>query len=86
MTSTPREYVGEWPSAVLIQGGHVNGNPAPPMTCLAHSSAERRGQLGEEERTQATSALMNFNRPLQESMENPLLPSSTSFATGRVRT
>ena len=57
-----REYVDEWPPQILIQGGLINGVRVPPMTFLMHSLAERWGQLGEEERAAALSALMNFNR------------------------
>eukprot|EP00959_Pyramimonas_sp_CCMP1952_P217556 4550008-Pyramimonas_sp.AAC.1 len=35
-----RGCVDEWPSAVLTQGGHFNGNPAPPMTFPTQSQAE----------------------------------------------
>ena len=37
-----------------------------------HSLAERWGQLGEEERTAAVQALMNFNRLPQEHIDNLL--------------
>ena len=43
LTGAAREYVDEWPPAVLIQGGLINGNPVPPMTFLTRSLAERRG-------------------------------------------
>eukprot|EP00959_Pyramimonas_sp_CCMP1952_P171023 3573672-Pyramimonas_sp.AAC.1 len=57
-----RECVGEWPPAVLIQGGLINGDPVPPMTFLARILAERRGQLGDGGRASAVLALMNFDR------------------------
>ena len=62
LTGMAREYVDEWPPQILIQGGLINGVQVPPMAFLMHSLTERWGQLGEEERTQAVQALMNFNR------------------------
>eukprot|EP00959_Pyramimonas_sp_CCMP1952_P102781 2149423-Pyramimonas_sp.AAC.1 len=48
-----RKYAGERPPAILIQGGHINGNPEPPVTFLMRSLAERWGWLGVEERARA---------------------------------
>ena len=62
----------EWPPQILIQGGLINGNPVPPMTYLMHSLAERWGQLGEEERTQAVQQLMSFNRRSGERIDDLL--------------
>ena len=72
LTGTAREYVDEWPPQILIQGGIINGNPVPPMTYLMHSLAERWGQLGEEERTQAVQQLLNFNRRQNERIDDLL--------------
>ena len=72
LTGAARERADEWPPRILMQGGIINGNPVPPTTYLTHSLAERRGQLGEEERTQAVTQLMNFNRRQGERVDDLL--------------
>ena len=64
-----REFVGEWPPQILIQGGLINGMQAPPMTFLMHSLSERYSQLGEETRLSAITDLMNFSRNGQERID-----------------
>eukprot|EP00959_Pyramimonas_sp_CCMP1952_P181164 3788136-Pyramimonas_sp.AAC.1 len=64
------ECVNEWPSAVLVQGGHMNGSAVPPMTYLTRSLAERWGRLREGGRARVVSARMGVNRLPQERIDN----------------
>eukprot|EP00959_Pyramimonas_sp_CCMP1952_P029442 618263-Pyramimonas_sp.AAC.1 len=67
-----REYVDEWPPVVLTQRSRIKGNQVPPTTFSIHSLAERRSQLGEEERTSAAPAPMISNRLPQGRIHNLL--------------